>query len=150
MTFAYNIESLSMSNCYVYLCYICILNNWGEVWCPVVTLCTPCYFICDPVSFPLFVYLINRCYRNTKMSITMSKGSILQAFQVLIILINKRGGRAGLEKPGLLWKKPAQWGFFGGVFSLFWVFSVFIYICPKERVFRVFSVSRILLGASRL
>jgi hypothetical protein len=29
-------------------------------------------------------------------------------------------------------------------------FLVFLYICPEERVFRVFSVSRILLGASRL
>ena len=28
-------------------------------------------------------------------------------------------------------------------------FFVFFYICPDERVFRVFSVSRILLGASR-
>jgi hypothetical protein len=47
---------------------------------------------------------------------------------------------AGLEK------NPAQW-FFLGFFGFFCLFS---YICPGERVFRVFSVSRILLGASRL
>jgi hypothetical protein len=29
-------------------------------------------------------------------------------------------------------------------------FRFFLYICPEERVFRVFSVSRILFGASRL
>jgi hypothetical protein len=34
-----------------------------------------------------------------------------------------------------------------GCFCFFWVF---LFICPEERVFRVFSVSRILLGASRL
>jgi hypothetical protein len=50
-------------------------------------------------------------------------------------------------------KKPAQWVFLGFLvffgFSGFFVFF-FIYL-PKERgVFRVFSVSRILLGASRL
>jgi hypothetical protein len=46
---------------------------------------------------------------------------------------------AGLEKTRFfLFKKPAQW-----------VFWVFLYICPEERVFRFFSVSRILLGASR-
>ncbi len=35
------------------------------------------------------------------------------------------------------------------VFLGFLVFSVFLYICPEERIFRVFSVSRTLLGASR-
>jgi hypothetical protein len=54
--------------------------------------------------------------------------------------------KAGLEKPVFFFFKPAQW--------VFWVFlgffGFFIYICPEERVFRVFSVSRILLGASRL
>jgi hypothetical protein len=38
-------------------------------------------------------------------------------------------------------------GVFLGFFGFFWFF---LYICPKERVFRVFSVSRKLLGASRL
>jgi hypothetical protein len=64
--------------------------------------------------------------------------------------------KAGLEKTRDLKKKPAQWvifvfvfGGFLGFFGVFWVFG-FLYICPEERVFRVFSVSRILLGASRL
>jgi hypothetical protein len=42
-------------------------------------------------------------------------------------------------------------GFFGVDFFVFFLFFfVFLYICPQERVFRVFSVSRILLGAYRL
>jgi hypothetical protein len=49
---------------------------------------------------------------------------------------------AGLEKNPGLKKKPAQ------CFLFCFVFLFFIYICPEERVFRVFSVSRILLGAS--
>jgi hypothetical protein len=54
--------------------------------------------------------------------------------------------KAGLEKnPGFFKKQKNQPSGF------FWVSLVFfIYICPEERVFRVFSVSRILLGASRL
>jgi hypothetical protein len=59
---------------------------------------------------------------------------------------------AGLEKTWFFFKNPAQcvfWVFLG--FLVFWVFLVFFkYICPEGRVFRVFSVSRILLGASRL
>ncbi len=54
--------------------------------------------------------------------------------------------QAGLEKPRLK-KKPAQCFFFVGFLGFF---LVFLYICPEERVFRVFSISRILLGASRL
>jgi hypothetical protein len=50
---------------------------------------------------------------------------------------------AGLEKTRFF-LKPAEWVFLG-----FLVFF-FLYICPEERVFRVFSVSRILLGATRL
>ncbi len=62
--------------------------------------------------------------------------------------------KTGLEKPGFF-KKPSQVGFlvffvFLGFFWVFCFFLVFLYICPEERVFRVFSVSRILLGASRL
>ncbi len=51
----------------------------------------------------------------------------------------------GLEKTRVFLKKTSPVGFFGfflGFFGFFW------YICPE--VFRVFSVSRILLGASRL
>jgi hypothetical protein len=52
----------------------------------------------------------------------------------------------GWKKPGFLKKKPAQWVFLG--FLGFWgFFGVF---CPEERVLGFFSVSRILLGASRL
>jgi hypothetical protein len=74
--------------------------------------------------------------------------------------------QAGLEKTRVYYiKKPAQWffwvfgffcffcffWFFGFlVFWFFWFFWFFLYICPEERVFRVFPVSRILLGASRL
>jgi hypothetical protein len=42
--------------------------------------------------------------------------------------------------------KPSPVGFL----RFFWVFLFFLYSCPEERVFWVFSVSRILLGASRL
>jgi hypothetical protein len=47
----------------------------------------------------------------------------------------------GLEKTVFFCFKPAQ-GFLG--------FFVFLYICPEEKVFKGFSVSRVLLGASRL
>jgi hypothetical protein len=63
------------------------------------------------------------------------------------------GRRQGWRKPGFLFlKKPAQWVFldyfeFFGFFGVFWVF---LNIFAQKRVFRVFSVSRILLGASRL
>ncbi len=58
---------------------------------------------------------------------------------------------SGLEKPGFF-KKPSPmfflvfWGFLG-VFGFFGFIGFFKYICPEERVFRVFSVSRILLGS---
>jgi hypothetical protein len=45
--------------------------------------------------------------------------------------------KAGLEKTRFFFTQPS--GFF----------RVFLYICPEERVFRVFSVSVILFGASR-
>jgi hypothetical protein len=68
---------------------------------------------------------------------------------------------AGLEKNRVFYIKKNQpngffcffWVFFGFFFFLFFLcfFGFFkIYICPEERVFRVFSVSRILLGTSRL
>ena len=54
--------------------------------------------------------------------------------------------RQGWKKPGF-YKKNQPSGFFG----FFWFFGGFLgflvflkYICPEERVFRVFSVSRIL------
>jgi hypothetical protein len=59
----------------------------------------------------------------------------------------------------IFWVFLGFFGFFGflGFFwvflsflGFFWFFFVFLYICPEERVFMVFSVSRILLGASRL
>ena len=50
-------------------------------------------------------------------------------------------GRVG--KTRVLKKKPSPVFFF-----CFFGFSKKKYICPEERVFRVFSVSRILLGAS--
>jgi hypothetical protein len=60
----------------------------------------------------------------------------------IVRVLNIDYHKAGLEKnPGFLSKKPAQWFFLG--------FLGFLYICPEERVFRGFSVSRILLGASR-
>jgi hypothetical protein len=51
----------------------------------------------------------------------------------------RQPGQAGLEKTRI---------FFLNQPSVF--FGFFLFICPEERVFRVFSVSRILLGASRL
>jgi hypothetical protein len=56
---------------------------------------------------------------------------------------------AGLEKTQVKKKKTSQVGFLV-FFGVFWVFWGFLYICPEEGVFRVFSVSRILLGVSRL
>jgi hypothetical protein len=61
---------------------------------------------------------------------------------------------AGLEKTRFFFN-PAQWVFwsflgFLGFFGFFGGFLVFLHICPEERVFSVFSVSRILLCASRL
>jgi hypothetical protein len=61
-----------------------------------------------------------------------------------LLLAKSHHLEAGLEKTRVFLKNPTQWVFLR--FS--WVF--FLYICPEERVFRVFSVSRILLGASRL
>jgi hypothetical protein len=59
--------------------------------------------------------------------------------------------KAGLEKTRVLKKKPAQWVFLVFVGFLFFLgFFLHTGICPEERVFRGFSVSRILLGASRL
>jgi hypothetical protein len=54
---------------------------------------------------------------------------------------SKTLAKAGLEKTRVLKKTQP---------SSFFVFLFFLYICLEERVFRVFSVSRILLGASRL
>jgi hypothetical protein len=55
------------------------------------------------------------------------------------------------KQAGLVKTRPSGhflffWGFFG-FFGFFGIFF-YIYICPEERVFRVFSVSRILLSAS--
>jgi hypothetical protein len=56
----------------------------------------------------------------------------------------------GWKKPGFfIYKKTAQWVFLG-FFGFLGFFVFFLYICQEERVFIVFSVSRILLGASRL
>ncbi len=46
---------------------------------------------------------------------------------------------AGLEKtPGLKKKKPAQWVFFGFYLAFWGLFYFILFICPEERVFRVF------------
>jgi hypothetical protein len=51
--------------------------------------------------------------------------------------------QAGLEKTRVFfYKNPAQWVFW--VFCFFWVFLFFFYLFARKRVFRVFSVSRIL------
>jgi hypothetical protein len=47
--------------------------------------------------------------------------------------------QAGLEKNRLKKTQP----------RVFFLIFIFLHICPEERVFRVFSVSRTLLGASR-
>jgi hypothetical protein len=60
--------------------------------------------------------------------------------------------QAGLEKNPGFKKKTSPVGFFL-FFWVFWVLNFFVlfflHICPEERVLMVFSVSRILLGASR-
>jgi hypothetical protein len=69
----------------------------------------------------------------------------------------RRGGevhrqhQAGLEKTRGFKKKKQPSGFFCFFLFFFGVlfFLFFLYICPEERIFRVFSVSRILFGASR-
>jgi hypothetical protein len=99
-------------------------------------------------------------YSNIEVGLKMASytlSSLRPSTAYTIRLCMKKAGthlmEAGLEKnPGL--KKTARWGFFW-VFWVFWCFVVFFlvflkYFCPEERVFRVFSVSRILLGASRL
>ncbi len=64
--------------------------------------------------------------------------------------------KAGLEKTRVFKKKIQPSRFFWALlgFWVFWgflgFFGFFLYICPEERVFRGFLVSRILLGASRL
>jgi hypothetical protein len=62
--------------------------------------------------------------------------------------------RQGWKKPGFERKKNQPSGFFFGFFGFFgffFGFFGFFYICPEENgLFRVFSVSRIFLGASRL
>jgi hypothetical protein len=55
---------------------------------------------------------------------------------------NSSSSRQGWKKP-VFKKKPAHWFYLG-------FFGFFLYIFREERVFRVFSVSRILLGESRL
>jgi hypothetical protein len=55
-------------------------------------------------------------------------------------LVSLSDHKAGLEKTRFFLKKPSP--------VVFWVFfdflGFFLYICPEERVFRVFSASRIL------
>jgi hypothetical protein len=59
--------------------------------------------------------------------------------------------RQGWKKTRVLKKNQPSGFFLGFFFFCFFVFLGFLYICPEEsRLFRVFSVSRILLGASRL
>jgi hypothetical protein len=54
--------------------------------------------------------------------------------------------QAGLEKTRFFWIFFVFFLFF----EFFCVFNFFIYIFPEETVFRGFSVSRVLYGASRL
>jgi hypothetical protein len=58
----------------------------------------------------------------------------------------------GWKKPGYFKKKPAQWFFLGFLvfFGYFWFFGFLGVFCPEEMFLGFFSVSRILLGASRL
>jgi hypothetical protein len=61
-----------------------------------------------------------------------------------------RYARQGWKKPGFLKKKPSPVGFFG-FFWVFWVFLGFFGFFARTRgLLGFFSVSRILLGASRL
>jgi hypothetical protein len=65
-------------------------------------------------------------------------------------LLLKKVLQPGLEKTRFFFKNPAQcfFLFFFGFFVFFWFFWGFF--SPEERVLGFFSVSRILLGASRL
>jgi hypothetical protein len=58
----------------------------------------------------------------------------------IVRVLNIDYHKAGLEKTRVFKKNPAQW-----VFLFFCFFCIF----AQKTVFRVFSVSRILLGASR-
>ncbi len=63
--------------------------------------------------------------------------------------IEQRCLKQGWKKPRFFFKKTQSSVFF--VFLGFWVIlGFFRFFCPEERVLGVFSVSRILLGASRL
>jgi hypothetical protein len=69
----------------------------------------------------------------------------------LLVCLAQRRLEPRLEKTRFFKNQPSRFFWFFWVFRVFWVFFVFfIDIFPEERVFRVFSVSRILLGASRL
>jgi hypothetical protein len=59
--------------------------------------------------------------------------------------------KAGLEKTRFIFRKNPVFFKKNQPSGFFWVFGVFLgFFCPDERVFRVFSVSQTLLGASRL
>jgi hypothetical protein len=84
-------------------------------------------------------------------TISVSKGMVQYTLIADLIsakhascLINVRTNSGKVGKT-LVKKKPAQW-----VCLVFLGIFFNIYICPEERVFWVYSVSRILLGASRL
>jgi hypothetical protein len=66
-------------------------------------------------------------------------GSVNPGFSILEKVIIKPL-RSGLEKTRVVFKKPSPvcfFGLFGGFFGDF--FGFFLYICPEERVFRVFQ-----------
>ncbi len=68
----------------------------------------------------------------------------------LIFLPYTHGTGQGWKKPGFFFKKPSPVGFFG-FFWVFWVFLGFFGSFSQTRGFLgFFSVSRLLLGASRL
>ncbi len=70
-------------------------------------------------------------------------GSVDHWLQIRFTLLKSKV-RVG-KNPGLFKKTQPS-----GVFWVFWFFLGFWVFCPEERVLGFFSVSRILLGASRL
>ncbi len=69
---------------------------------------------------------------------TAGRYALFQLFVARLLLFD--GLLSGLEKTWFIFFKPSPWF----LFFVFCFFCFFLYIGPAERVFRVFSVSRIL------
>jgi hypothetical protein len=106
--------------------------------------------ICDTVFLVYFLSFLSLYHIAFCCCLVFSFLSYLSQFRSAYQSANRVRLRplSRLGKNPVFFLNPAQWFFW--FFAVFWFFMVFLYICPEERVFRVFSVSRTLLGESRL